>query len=156
MTLPLGVVASSGGISSVTIFDATTGPNSTATGGWYYWHYDGSYASIGTTSTYVYIYSPWWTNGAAATNNNIDLTGATSITIDFAGSSDNPYGYASVSWYLSNGTRSGYNIINPSNQNVSRQLITIPITNGGNGKFTLDAANCRQNVYLYGLKVNYA
>jgi uncharacterized repeat protein (TIGR02543 family)/prepilin-type N-terminal cleavage/methylation domain-containing protein len=140
---------------SFVVFDASTGPNNSVTGGWNLWNYDGGNVTVGTNSTSVFTYSPWWTNGAAATINNIDLSGAKSITIDFQGSSDNAYGYASISWYKADGTREGYNIINPGNRNVSRQLITIPITNGGVGRMTLDSANTRQYQYLYSIVINY-
>jgi uncharacterized repeat protein (TIGR02543 family)/prepilin-type N-terminal cleavage/methylation domain-containing protein len=141
--------------STVVVFDASTGPNSTMTGGWSLWNYDGSNVSVGTNSNSVYTYSPYWTNGAAATNNNIDLTGATSITIDFAGSSDSPYGYSSFSWYKADGERDSYGLLNPSNRNMSRQLITIPITNGGSGRLTLNSANTRQYQYIYSITINY-
>lgn len=140
----------------VVIFNASTGPNNAVTGGWSLWNYDGGNVTVGTNATSAFVFSPWWTNGAVATVNNINLTGAVSITIDFEGTSDNDYGYASVSWARANGTREGFNLLNPSLRSRSRGLITIPITNGGVGRFTLDSANTRQYQYIYGLVVNYA
>lgn len=152
MQIPLGITASSGVKSSLVIFDATTGPNSTATGGWHYEHWDGaSQVSIGTTSTAVYTYSPYWSNGTATANNNIDTTGAVSVTVEVEGTGTT-YGYAGVSF-----PGGGFTFIaHPNVYSFPRQTVTLPVTNGGVGKLNFWAANTYNYCYLYKVVINYA
>lgn len=136
---------------NITVFSAATGPNS-GTGGWYYQHNDGgTQVSIGTTSNAVYTYSPHWSSGNAMSNNNIDTTGAVSVTIDFQGYSDNSSGYAWINF-----PGGGLTLIHPGQMSLGRQLITIPLTSaGGVGKIQFGAANTRQYNYLFGFTINF-
>lgn len=135
----------------VTVFSAATGPNTAGTGGWYYQHGDGGWGTMGTTADSVYTYAQWWSSFNAVSNNNIDTTGATSITIEFQGYSDNDYGYAWINF-----PGGGLTLIYPGRYYLSRQFITIPVTGGGGvGKIQFGAANTRQYNYLHGLTINY-
>lgn len=137
----------------VVVFDESTGPNNSGTGGWYYQHGDGGWVSIGTNSNSVYTYSPWWTSGSAVTNNNIDTTGAVSVTIVFQGYSDNQYGYAWVNF-----PGGGLTLIHPSQTYRAKGEVTIPLdagSPGGVGKIYFGAANARQYNYLYAFKINF-
>jgi hypothetical protein len=136
----------------VVVFDETTGPNSAGTGGWYYQHGDGgSYVSIGTTSNAIWTYAPWWSSGNAVTNNNINTTGATSVTLVFQGYTDNQYGYAWVNF-----PGGGNTFIYPQQTYLSKQSFTLPVTNGGVGKLQFGAANTRQYNYLFSFQINYS
>lgn len=137
---------------AVVVFDATTGPNSTVTGGWHYEHWDGpSQVSIGTLSAAVYTYAPYWSNGAAVANNNIDTTGAVSVTVEVEGAGST-YGYAGVSF-------PGGGVTFVADGSVSyrpRTTFVLPVTNGGIGKLNFWAANTNNYCYLYKVVINYS
>ena len=135
----------------VVVFDESTGPNSSGTGGWYYQHNDGGWVSIGTNWNSVYTYSPWWSSGNAVTNNTIDTTGAVSVTIVFQGYSDNQYGYAWINF-----PGGGLTLIHPGQMYRGKGEVTIPLSDGGGvGRISFGAANARQYNYLYAFTINF-
>lgn len=138
---------------SVIVFDETTGPNSAGTGGWYYQHGDGgSQVSVGTNSNSVYTYAPYWSSGNAVTYNNIDTTGAKSVTFVFQGYTDNSNGYAWVNF-----PGGGITLIYPAQTYLAKQSFTLPVgTGAGVGKLYFGAANTRQYNHLFSFKINYS
>lgn len=137
----------------IVVFSEATGPNTAATGGWYYQHGDGGWGTAGTASNYIYTYAQWWSSFNYVTNNNIDTTGAKSVTITFQGSSDNQYGYAWINF-----PGGGLTLIYPGQYSLGKQEITIPLdagSPGGVGKIYFGAANTRQYNYLYGFTINF-
>jgi len=137
---------------NLVVFDATTGPNSSITGGWHYEHWDGgTQVSIGTGSDYVYTYAPYWSNGSAVANNNIDTTGAVSVTVEVAGNGTT-YGYAGVSF-----PGGGFTFLaHPNVYSYPRQTVTLPVSGGGVGKLNFWAANTNNYCYLYKVVINYS
>lgn len=139
------------------IFSETTGPNSTVTGGWT------ASTAGGTTSPIMSIQSnriglraPYWCDGDAITNNNIDFSGAVSMTVTWESSGVSPaYYYASINWPTSAG-EAGYSLGSPSFANIAKNTVVIPISNGVNGKLRLRVTNSDGGfVYLYSVVLNY-
>jgi hypothetical protein len=151
MAWSAGLVGAAGGLANFVVFDATTGPNSSVTGGWHYEHSDGgSQVSIGTNADSVYTYAPYWSSGAAVANNNINTTGAVSVTIEAAGTAAS-YGYAGVEF-----PGGGVTILaDGSVNNRPRTTFVVPVTNGGVGKLRFWAANTYNYCYLYKVVINY-
>lgn len=128
-------------------------PN-TNTGGWYYIHYDGpSTGSISVQSTYLSINFPYWSNGGFRTTNNFDLSQYSSMDVHISSSASGSYCYASINWSDSGGTRTGYNIVSPSNTSYGRKIVNIPLTGAGNGPLEIAGANTNGSVYLYGIEL---
>lgn len=152
MAFSAGLLGAAGaGLANLVVFDATTGPNSSVTGGWHYEHWDGgTQVSIGTSSTAVYTYAPYWSNGAAVANNLIDTTGAVSVTVEVEGQAAS-YGYAGVSW-----PGGGVTVVADGSINYRpRTTLTGTVTNGGVGKLNFWAANTYNYCYLYKVVINY-
>lgn len=136
------------------------------TGGWYYddcWNPPGT-SRVGTTGSFFYqdsnglsINAPYWGCGTASSNNNVNLAGVTSATITFSWSGVAYYGNSSVDWQLADGSRAGYTFRGLSSQSSQGlTTITVPITNGGNGKVNFGAGNTNGGrFYLHQLKFNY-
>ena len=143
---------------SFVVFDASTGPNNAVTGGWNNFYTGGTTNSVmSVTSEYVALRGPYWTDGVAQTNNNIDMTGAKSITIVVSASGVSPsYFYSSFGWANTSGGYSGFAIGNPGNANFGLTTHTIPVTDAGNGKLRLYVTNSNGGyVYLYSVVINY-
>jgi len=142
---------------SLTLFNSTTYPDNTVTGGWYT-YITGGYGTpvFGISSNGISLRAPYWQDGVASTNNNIDLSGATSITIQISSSVPDPsYYYSSIQWPTSTGY-TGYQIANPSNYNFTNREITIPITDGSVGQFRLVVTNSGDGTLtLHSVVVNY-
>lgn len=143
---------------SFVVFDASTGPNSAVTGGWNNFYTGGTTNSImSVTSEYIALRGPYWTDGVAQTNNNINMTGAKSITIVVSASNVSPaHFYSSFGWANTSGGYSGFGIGNPGNANFGLTTHTIPVTDAGNGKLRLYVTNSNSGyVYLYSVVINY-
>ena len=148
--------------SELIVFDSSTGPNSSITGGWTTF-ITGGYGSptFSTDSGYIQMSSPWWQDGQAQTINNIDLTGATSITIVASSYSDDPWHYYSNFLYPnSSGNLSSFAIANPGNFSFTERTITVPITDGGNGKIQINVTNSasdasRGYVRIHSIRIDY-
>ena len=148
--------------SELVVFNSSTGPNSSITGGWTTF-ITGGYGSptFSTDSGYIQMSSPWWQDGQAQTINNIDLTGATSITIVASSYSDDPWHYYSNFLYPnSSGNLSSFAIANPGNFSFTERTITVPITDGGNGKIQINVTNSasdasRGYVRIHSIRIDY-
>lgn len=143
---------------NLTIFDATTGPNSSATGGWTTSLAGGTTQPVlSLTSNSIGLRAPYWADGDAYTVNDIDFTNVTSMTLTFSSSGVSPsYFYSNINWPLAGGGEAGYPLGSPSYANVDVTTVTIPIENGGVGKLRLRVTNSNGGyVYLYNLVLNY-
>lgn len=143
---------------SLVIFDASTTPNSTVTGGWYSVRAGGTTNPVlSVSSTSVGLRAPYWCDGDAYTNNNINFAGAKSMTISVSASGNTAsYFYANINWPLAAGGEAGYSLGSPSNANYATTSITIPITGGGNGRLRFRVTNSSGGyVYLYSIVLNY-
>lgn len=140
------------------IFDGNTTPNNSVTGGWYSVMAGGTTSPILTIApTSLGLRAPYWCDGDAYTNNNINFAGAKSMTISVSASGNTAsYFYASINWPLAAGGESGYSLGSPSNANYGTTSITIPISGGGNGKLRFRVTNSSGGyVYLYSVVLNY-
>jgi len=148
--------------SQLVVFDSSTGPNSSVTGGWTTF-ITGGYGEpvFSTANNYITMSAPWWQDGQARTVNDIDLTGATSITLVISSYSVAPWYYYSNFFYPNNsGELSGFQIANPNDYNFTERTVTVPITNGGNGKMQLNVTNSGWDASagytrIHSIKVNY-
>lgn len=123
---------------SFVVFNASTGPNSSVTGGWYNSYTGGTVNSVmSTTSTTVGLQAPYWCDGFLETNNNINMTGAKYIELQVSASGVSPaHFYANFAW-----PGGGFSLGNPSDANYSIRTHLIPITNVGIGKIRLNVTN---------------
>lgn len=143
------------------IFNSSTGPNNQITGGWGPLLLDGgNWPELSTSMDGVRLNSEWWAQGAADTVNNIDLTGAKSITIVVSSYSDSPYYYYGSFFYPNiSGGLSGVNLVSPSDYNFSYRTVNIPVNDAGFGKIRLKADNSGSNtssyLQLHSVVVNY-
>ncbi len=142
---------------SIVVLSPTIDTNNAVTGGWTATLAGGTTGPVMSTSGNVLgLRAPYWCDGDARTNNNINLTGAKSITLDWASSGVSPsYFYANINWPTTTG-EAGYTLGSPSFANIARNTVTIPVTNGANGKLRLRVTNSNGGyVYIYGLTINY-
>lgn len=138
------------------LFDYTN-PN-TNTGGWTGFFNAGTVNPILTAnSDHLYVQAPWWCDGDARSNNNVDATGAKSVTIKVSSSVSTPtYYYSSFAYTNTSGGWSGISIGNPSNANFGVTTITTPISDAGNGKIKLNVVNSEGGgVRLYAVIFNF-
>lgn len=129
--------------SDFVVFNASTTPTNSVTGGWYNFYTGGTVNSImSTTSTTVGLRAPYWCDGVLETNNNINMIGAKFIQIQVSASGVSPpHFYASFGWAKSSGGYDGFSLGNPSDANYSIRTHTIPVTGAGNGKIRLYVTN---------------
>ena len=143
---------------NLVIFNDTLSANNSITGGWTTF-ITGGYGSpdFEVRSDGIRLRAPWWQDAVAETVNNINLTGATSITIKVSSSTGQPwYYYAGFSWPNTSGGHSGYQVANPSDYNYSNREITIPVSDAGNGKIRLNVTNSESgSLILHSVVVNY-
>lgn len=164
MTLTLGIVASSKIVAAapLIVFNSSTGPNSTVTGGWYS-YITGGYGSptVTTDSNGLTVSAPWWQDAQVETNNNISLAGATSITLVVSSFSNQPwYYYSNFSYPQSGGQYAGVAIANPGDYNFTNRTVTIPLTNPVNGRLRLGVTNSGNSAgdgwtRIHSIVVNY-
>lgn len=143
--------------SSVVVLSPTIDTNNSITGGWTATRAGGTTNPVMTTSGNVLgLRAPYWCDGDARTNNNVDFAGATSITLDWASSGvAASYFYANINWPTATG-EAGYTLGSPSFANIARNTVTIPVTGGGVGKIRLRVTNSSGGyVYIYGFTINY-
>jgi hypothetical protein len=143
---------------SFVVFNASTGPNSSVTGGWYNFYTGGTTNSVmSTTSTTVGLQAPYWCDGVLETNNNINMTGAKFIEIQVSASGVSPpHFYATFGWPLAAGGFGGFSVGNPNDANYSMRTHTIPVTNAGNGKIRLYVTNSNAGfVTLHSIVLKY-
>lgn len=140
------------------VFDQSTGPNTSVTGGWNYF-ITGGYGSpvVSESTNGLQMSAPWWQDAVAETRNNIDLTNAVSISIKISSFCSQPwYYYASFNYANNSGGFSGIGIANPGNYSFSDREITIPVTDGGIGKIRLNVTNSEGGAMtLHSVVVNY-
>lgn len=148
---------------SLVVFNSSTGTNTSVTGGW---TYDDCWAGgVGTTSSFFYndgeklsINAPYWGCGTAYSVNDVDLRGATSLTITYSGTGLAFYSNSSFGWKKADGSGDGYTIQPccgfPSE--IPLRTETIPLDSPGIGKLAFSAGNTDGGlVYLYSVVVNY-
>lgn len=143
----------------VTIFHYSNPTN--MTGGWYGQFNAGTvsptvYASSSDTS--LTIYTPWWCDGDAISNNNINLSGVVSIDLIVTAISSSPtYHYSHFVYTNSSGSFVSTQLSNPNNINFTERAINIPLNgSGGNGKIKLNSVNAQGGyVRLHSIKLNY-
>lgn len=142
---------------SLVLFDATTTANSTNTGGWTSFITGGTTGAVMSAGTNLALRGPYWSDAVAQTVNNINITGAKSVTISVSASGVTAsYFYSSIAWPNLAGGFTGYSIGSPSKANFATETITIPITDGGIGKFRLYVTNSNGGyVYLNSVVFNF-
>jgi prepilin-type N-terminal cleavage/methylation domain-containing protein len=136
------------------------------TGGWTYddcWLAPGT-SGQGTTQSFfsqdsngLNINSPYWGCGTASTNSNVNLAGVKSVTITFSWSNVAYYGNSNVGWQLADGSRVSYTFRGLSSESTKGvTTVTVPISNGGNGKVNFGGGNTNGGAfYLYKMVFNY-
>lgn len=120
---------------------------------------------VGTTRSYftsnsngLNIRAPYWGCGTATSNNNIDLTGVKSVSIEYSLSNIAYYGGASVSWPLADGTRESFSMASARSgpSNVSKKTVEVAVTNPGVGEIAFGAGNTGSGTaYVYSITFNY-
>jgi hypothetical protein len=147
---------------SLIVFNESTGPNSTVTGGWNS-YITGGYGSpvVSTENGQLTVSAPWWQDAQVEPSNNIALSGATSITLVVSSFANNPsYYYSNFSYPQADGQYAGVAIANPSDYNFTNRTVTIPLTNPANGKLRLGVTNSGNSAEdgwtrLHSIVVNY-
>jgi hypothetical protein len=158
MLLSLGIAAVAGASSDFVVFDASSGPSNSITGGWTNFYTGGTTNSIlHLSSTTIGLQGPYWTDGVAQTVNNINLTGVKTIQITVSSSNVSAaHFYSSFGWPNTSGGHSGFSIGSPSNANFGLTTYNIPITDGGNGKIRLYVTNSNAGiVYIHSIILKY-
>jgi hypothetical protein len=148
--------------SNLVVFDQSTGPNSTVTGGWNS-YITGGYGSpvVSTENGQLTVSAPFWQDAQVEPNNDIVLSGATSITLVVSSFSNEPwYYYSNFSYPQADGQYAGVAIANPSDYNFTNRTVTIPLTNPANGKLRLSVTNSGNSAgdgwtRLHSIVVNY-
>lgn len=139
------------------IFSEFTGPNSSLTGGWTATRAGGTIDPVmSIQSNRIGLQAPYWCDGDARTNNNIDFSGAVSMTVVWESSGVTPTHYfAGINWPTTTG-EAGFSLGSPSFANIAKNTIVIPITNGGVGRLRLRVTNSNAgSVFLYSVNLNY-
>jgi prepilin-type N-terminal cleavage/methylation domain-containing protein len=148
---------------SIVVVDYGSSEAASTTGGW---DWDNCYSrGVGTTNAYftrnsngLNIRAPYWGCGTATTRNNIDLTGVTSVTIEYSLYSIDYYGNASVSWPKADGTRESFRMASARSgpSNVSKTTVEVAVTDGGIGGISFSGGNTGDGTaYLYSMTFNY-
>lgn len=149
---------------SIVVVNYGSGEAATTSGGWSYsdcW----TDRRVGTTRSYftsnsngLNIRAPYWGCGGATSNNNIDLTGVKSVSIEYSLSNIAYYGNASVSWPLADGTRESFRMASARSgpSNVSKKTVEVAVTNPGVGGIGFSGGNTGSGTaYVYSITFNY-
>lgn len=154
--------------SPIVVVDYGSDEAATTSGGW---SYSDCWADrrVGTRNSYftsnsngLNIRAPYWSCGTATSNNDIDLTGVKSVTIEYSLNNIAYYGGASVSWPLADGTRESFSMASARSgpSNVSKKTVEVAVTNPGIGEIGFGGGNTATysgngTAYVYSITFNY-